>query len=68
MTVDPSGTVGPGQTSTFTMTLPGSVLLPEELVPVGKAQMQVAGVLELNDGSGTRNMATVQSSLTPTAT
>ena len=68
MTVDPSGTVDPGQTTTFTMTLPGSVLLPEELVPVGKAQMQVAGVLELNDGSGTRNMATVQSSLTPTAT
>jgi len=67
MTVDPSGTVDPGQTSTFTLKLPGPVLLQEELVPVGKAQMEVAGILELNNAS-VRNMATVESSLTPTST
>ena len=39
----------------------------EELVPVGKAQMEVAGILELNNAS-VRNMATVESSLTPTST
>jgi hypothetical protein len=67
MTVEPSSTVGPGQTSTFTMKLPGPVLLTEELVPVGKPQMEVTGILELNNTS-VRNMATVQSSLTPTST
>ena len=67
MTVDSSSSVGPGQTSTFTLKLPGPVLLQEELVPVGKAQMEVAGVLELNNASGVRNMDTVQSSLEPTS-
>jgi len=68
MTVSPAGTVDAGQTSTFTIQLPGSVLQQEELVSVGKAQMAVAGIIELNDAAGTRNMATVQSSLNPTAT
>ncbi len=61
MTVDPTSTVAPAQTTTFTLTLPGSVLLTEEIVPVGKAEMVVAGVVELNDAVGTRNMATVLS-------
>ena len=67
MTVEPAGTIAPGGTTTVQLKLPGSVLMQEELLPIGKAQMEVAGVLELTDAVGTRNMATVQSSLTPTA-
>ena len=68
MTVDPGGTVAPSQTATFTLTVPGNVLLTEELVPVGKAEMVVGGVLELTDAVGTRNMATVLAQMTPTST
>lgn len=68
MTATPAGTIDPGQTQTIEIKLPGSVFQQEELLPVGKAQMSVAGVLELTDALGTRNMDTVQSSLTPTAT
>ena len=68
MTAEPAAAVGPGQTSTVTITLPGSVLQTEEILPIGKAQMEMAGVLELNDASGTRNMDTVLTSLNPLAT
>jgi methane/ammonia monooxygenase subunit B len=68
MTATPAGTIDPGQTQTVEIKLPGSVFLQEELLPVGKAQMEVAGVLELTDALGTRNMDTVLTSLTPTST
>jgi methane/ammonia monooxygenase subunit B len=67
MNVDPAAPIDPGQTSTITLKVPGNVLLTEEILPIGKAQMEVGGVLELNDSSGTRNMDTVLTSLVPTA-
>ena len=68
MTATPAGTIDPGQTQTIEIKLPGSVFVQEELLPIGKAQMQVAGVFELTDALGTRNMDTVLASLTPTST
>lgn len=68
MTATPAGTIDPGQTQTVQIKLPGSVFQQEELLPIGKAQMEVAGVLELTDALGTRNMDTVLTSLTPTST
>lgn len=68
MTATPAGTIEPGQTQTIEIKLPGSVFQQEELLPIGKAQMEVAGVLELTDATGTRNMDTVLASLTPTST
>ena len=68
MTATPAGTIDPGQTQTIEIKLPGSVFQQEELLPIGKAQMAVAGVLEITDAGGTRNMDTVEASLTPTAT
>src|SRR5262252_2544065 len=68
MTATPAGTIDPGQTQTVQIKLPGSVFQQEELLPIGKAQMEVAGVLELTDALGTRNMDTVLTSLMPTST
>lgn len=62
------GVVQPGQTSQVTLTIPGQILEQEEMLPVGKAQLQVAGVIELNDGKGTRNFATIETALNPTRT
>jgi methane/ammonia monooxygenase subunit B len=68
MTVSPSGTIGPGQTTEVTLTIPGTVLEQEQMLPIGKAQLQVAGVVELDDSSGTRNFSTVETALNPTRT
>ncbi len=66
--VSPQGPIGPGQTATVTVTIPGAVLLQQELLPLGQAQYVVAGVLEFADSGGTRNFDTVETSLNPTST
>ena len=66
--LSPSEDIQPGQTSTVTITIPGTVLEQEEMLPIGKAQLQVAGVLELRDANGTRNFSTVETALNPTRT
>jgi methane/ammonia monooxygenase subunit B len=68
MKVSPVGTIAPGQTEEVTLTIPGSVLKQQELLPLGQAQYVVAGVLELADADGNRNFDTIQTSLNPTST
>jgi len=68
MQVSPSGTIEPGSTADITLTIPGSVLRQQELLPLGQAQYVVAGVIELTDSNGNRNFDTIQTSLNPTST
>ena len=56
--------IDPGQTQDVTVTLPGTVLQTESLVPVGKADMSIGGVVQVASESGKRNFDTVTSALT----
>ena len=62
--ISPAGMIDPGQTQDVTLTLPGTVLQTESLVPVGKADMSIGGVVQLASESGKRNFDTVTSALT----
>jgi methane/ammonia monooxygenase subunit B len=66
--ISPSEEIQPGQTTDVTLTIPGTVLEQEEMLPIGKAQLQVAGVVELRDSNGDRNFSTVETALNPTRT
>ena len=66
MQMSTDGIIQPGQTSEITLKIPGRVLEQEEMLPVGKAQLQVAGVVELRDDAGTRNFSTIETALNPT--
>jgi len=68
MRLSTDGVVQPGQTATVKLMVPGQVLEQEEMLPVGKAQLQVAGVIELSDAAGNRNFSTVETALNPTRT
>ncbi len=68
MKVSPDSAIDPGQTAKLTLSLPGSVLRQQELLPLGQAQYVVAGVVELADSDGNRNFDTVNASLNPTST
>ncbi|HXM57225.1 MAG TPA: methane monooxygenase/ammonia monooxygenase subunit B, partial [Candidatus Dormibacteraeota bacterium] len=68
MRLSTDGVVQPGQTSSVKLMVPGQVLEQEEMLPVGKAQLQVAGVVELSDANGNRNFSTVETALNPTRT
>jgi methane/ammonia monooxygenase subunit B len=68
MRVRPEGPIAPGATQNVTVTIPGSILQTEQLLPLGTAQLLVTGVLEIADSSGTRNFDTIQASLNPTRT
>src|SRR5262249_22078786 len=68
MTATPAGTIDPGQTQTIEIKLPESVFQQVDGLRVAKAQMAVDAALEITDAGGNRNMDTVESSLTPTAT
>ena len=68
MRLSTDGVVQPGETTTIKLLIPGQVLETEEMLPIGKAQLQVAGVIELDDSSGTRNFSTVETALNPTRT
>jgi methane/ammonia monooxygenase subunit B len=68
MRLSTDGVVQPGQTTTVKLMVPGQVLEQEEMLPVGKAQLQVAGVIELTDAAGNRNFSTIETALNPTRT
>ncbi len=69
LSLSPSdGMVGPGQTANITLQIPGTYLEQEQILPIGRSQLQVAGVIELQDSSGTRNFSTVEAALNPTRT
>ena len=69
LSMSPTDPIQPGQTTTVTLKIPGTVLEQEELLSIGKAQMVVAGTIELDGGtSGTRNFSTIQAALNPTRT
>jgi methane/ammonia monooxygenase subunit B len=68
MKVSPEGTIDPGQSAKITLSIPGTVLRNQELLPLGQAQYVVAGVLQLSDPDGNRNFDTIETSLNPTST
>jgi methane/ammonia monooxygenase subunit B len=63
MRLSTDGTVAPGHTETINLTLPGTVLETEKLVPVGKADMAIGGLIEVRGASGVRNFDTVSTAL-----
>jgi methane/ammonia monooxygenase subunit B len=57
--LDVSGadSIAPGQTADVQLTVPanGNALDTEELLPIGKAQAQIAGIIQLTGSGGTQN-------------
>lgn len=64
--VEPEGTVGPGETKRFKVSIQDPAWEGEKLIPVQQSQMSVAGVFTVQDAAGQRNRITVESSLVPT--
>jgi methane/ammonia monooxygenase subunit B len=62
------GTIAPGATQKISVLIPWAVMRQWELLPLGQAEYIMAGVLEFQNGSGTRNFDTVETSLNPTST
>ena len=67
MTTKPEATIAAGQTMDVTLTVQGTVLEQERLLPIGKAQSQIAGVLEFQNPAGDRNMNTIETAFVLTS-
>jgi methane/ammonia monooxygenase subunit B len=65
MTVEPAGPIAPGQTQTVKLTLRDPVWRDARILDVNRPRLEVAGQVLLQDGGGTKNAATILSSLTP---
>jgi methane/ammonia monooxygenase subunit B len=65
MVIAPAATVAPGQTQTLTLTLRDPVWRDARLIEVNRPRIEVAGQLLFQDGSGTQNQATINTSVNP---
>ena len=65
MTVDPPAPIAPGQTQTVTLTLRDPVWSDARIIDVNRPRIEVAGQVQVQDSSGTKNMDTVLTSLNP---
>jgi methane/ammonia monooxygenase subunit B len=65
LTIDPSGEVGPGETTTLTLTARDPRFESENLIPIGEAQLQVAGLLIFEDSAGERSIMEVDAPIRP---
>jgi methane/ammonia monooxygenase subunit B len=65
LTIDPSGEVGPGETTTLTLTAADPRFESENLIPIGEAQLQVAGLLIFEDSAGERSIMEVDAPIRP---
>jgi methane/ammonia monooxygenase subunit B len=64
--IDPAAEVGPGETSSMTITMQDPVFTEERLLPVGEAQLSVAGTLIFEDTAGERSFVEIDSPIKPT--
>jgi methane/ammonia monooxygenase subunit B len=64
--VSPATGIGPGETSTLTVTVEDPVFAEEHLLPVGEAQLTVAGLLVFEDSSGQQSTVEIDVPIRPT--
>jgi methane/ammonia monooxygenase subunit B len=65
LVISPSGEIAPGSSATLTLTGTDQRFDEENLVPIGEAQLQVAGLLILEDSGGTRSIAELDAPIAP---
>jgi methane/ammonia monooxygenase subunit B len=65
MTVDPPAPIAPGETKTLTLTMRDNVWKDARIIDVNRPRIEVAGQLQLQDASGTKNADTLLTSLNP---
>ena len=65
MTVEPQGSVAPGETKTLKLTLRDPVWRDARIIDVNRPRIEVAGQLLLQDASGAKNQDTILSSINP---
>jgi len=63
--VAPADAIAPGATSTLTLNVVERVFQEEHLIPVGEANLSVAGVMIFTDDAGARSAAEVDAIVTP---
>jgi methane/ammonia monooxygenase subunit B len=65
MSISPQPTVAPGETKTFSLTLRDPVWRDTRMIEVNRPRIEVAGQLLFTDAGGTKNAATIASSVNP---
>jgi methane/ammonia monooxygenase subunit B len=65
LTVEPSGEVAPGETTTMTVTAQSPTFVQEHLIPIGEAELTVAGILKFESDDGDRSFVEVRQGITP---
>jgi methane/ammonia monooxygenase subunit B len=68
MTVDPPGPIAPGETKTLRLTLRDPVWRDSRIIEVNRPRIEVAGRLQFQDASGTKNQDTILTSINPKLT
>jgi hypothetical protein len=65
MTVEPQGSITPGETKTLKITLRDPVWRDARILDVNRPRIEVAGQLVVQDASGVKNQDTILSSVAP---
>jgi Monooxygenase subunit B protein len=65
MMIEPSATIGPGETKSLKLTLRDPVWRDARMIEVNRPRIQVAGQLLFQDATGAANQLTIQSAVNP---
>ena len=65
LTVTPSGSVAPGQTTKLSIAMQGSAWEDEKLIPVNESSQMITGILLVQTGDGKKVLTEVESNLQP---
>jgi methane/ammonia monooxygenase subunit B len=65
LSIEPSGEIAPDETTTLTLVVTDPRFESENLIPIGEAQLQVAGLLIFEDTSGDRSIMEVDAPIIP---
>jgi methane/ammonia monooxygenase subunit B len=66
LTVEPDGTIAPGESRNLTLKMSNEVFLQERLIPLHDPQQLIAGLLRFQDDQGKQELVTLKSVLVPT--
>jgi methane/ammonia monooxygenase subunit B len=64
--VDPTGVIDPGETTTLQVAMRDNVFETEHLLPVGEAQLTIAGLAIFEDEAGNRTDVEIDTPIAPT--
>jgi methane/ammonia monooxygenase subunit B len=66
LTVEPDGSIAPGETKNLTLKMSNEIFLEERLIPLHDPQQAIAGLLRFKDEQGKEELVTLKSVLVPT--